>query len=66
LSESHWQILTNFVKACFLLTTRIIDDEALDEAHNRLLTVARLVEDYYRPELITPNIHLSLHLAECC
>ncbi|CAB4412569.1 unnamed protein product [Rhizophagus irregularis] len=31
---------------------------------NRLLTVARLVEDNYGQEMITPNIHLSLHIAE--
>ena len=44
LKEVNQQILTNFVKACFLLTTRIIDDSALDEAHFRLLTVAHLVD----------------------
>ena len=66
LEEADQQILTNFVKACFLLTTRIIEDSALNEAHSQLLTVARLVEDNYGQEMITPNIHLSLHLAECC
>jgi len=66
LEEDNQQILTHFVKACVLLTTRIIDDSVLDEAHSRLLTVARLVEDNYGPEMITPNIHLSLHLTECC
>src|SRR2546429_8219635 len=66
LKEVNQQILTNFVKACFLLTTRIIDDSALDEAYSQLLTVACLVEDNYGPEMITPNIHLSLHLTECC
>ena len=66
LSESDQKILANFVRACFLLTTRIIDNNALDEAHSRLLNVALLVEENYGPEVITPNIHLSLHLAECC
>ena len=66
LEEDDQQILTNFVKACFLLTTRIIDDSALDEAQSRLLTVARLVEDNYGPEIITPSIHLFLHRTECC
>ena len=66
LGEADRKILTNFVKACFLLTTRIIDDSALDEAHSQLLTVTRLVEDNYGPEMITPNIHLFLHLTECC
>lgn len=66
LDEADQQILTHFVMACFLLTARIIEDSALDEAHSRLLTVARLVEDNYGPEMITPNFHLSLHLTECC
>ena len=66
LDEADQQILTHFVMACFLLTARIIEDSALDEAHSRLLTVARLVKDNYGPEMITPNFHLSLHLTECC
>ena len=66
LEDADQQILANFVKACFLLVTRIIDNNALDEAHSRLLKVARLVKKNYRAEFITPNIHLSLHLAECC
>ena len=59
LDEADQQILTHFVMACFLLTDRIIEDSALDEAHSRLLTVAHLVEDNYGPEMITPNFHLS-------
>jgi hypothetical protein len=66
LSESDQKILAHFVRVCFLLTTRIIDENALDEAHSQLLRVAQLVEENYGPEVITPNIHLSLHLAECC
>ena len=66
LDEADQQILIHFVMACFLLTACIIEDSALDEAHSRLLTVARLVEDNYGPEMITPNFHLSLHLTECC
>jgi hypothetical protein len=66
LSEFDQKILAHFVRVCFLLTTRIIDENALDEAHSRLLRVAQLVEENYGPEVITPNIHLSLHLAECC
>src|SRR2546430_2018512 len=66
LEDADQQILANFVKACFLLVTHIIDNNALDEAHSRLLKVARLIEENYGAEFITPNIHLSLHLTECC
>src|SRR5271154_1318995 len=65
LGEADQQILTNFVKACFLLITRIVNNNTLDEAHSRLLMVARLVEKNYGPEMITSNIYLSFHLAKC-
>ena len=60
------KILANFVRACHLLTSRIIDNNILNEAHSRLLKVALLIEENYSPELISPNIHLSLHISECC
>ena len=60
------KILANFVRACSLLVCQIIDNDVLNEAHDRLLQVACLVEENYGPEMITLNIHLSLHLAECC
>ena len=66
LDASDQKILVNFVRACSLLTCRIIDNNMISEAHDRLLKVAHLIEEHYGQELITPNIHLSLHLAECC
>jgi hypothetical protein len=66
LDVSDREILANFVRACSLLVCRIIDNDKLAEAHDRLLQVARLVEEHYGAEMITPNIHLSLHIAECC
>ena len=66
LDDNDRKILTNFVRVCVILTNRIIENDVLDEVHSRLLTVAQLVEEVYGPEMITPNIHLSLHLAECC
>jgi hypothetical protein len=66
LGETDRKILLNFVRVCIILTTRILRSNALDEAHSRLLLVARLIEKEYGPEMITPNIHLSLHLTECC
>src|SRR5438034_1380721 len=66
LNADDRKILANFVRACSLLVCRIIDDNILREAQFRLLQVARLIEAQYGQELITPNIHLSLHLVECC
>src|ERR1043165_7226286 len=61
-----WNILANFVKACSLLTCWIINIGMLTQAHDRLLQVALLIEENYGQELITPNIHLSLHITDCC
>jgi hypothetical protein len=66
LDDPDRKILANFVRACYLLVSRIIDENKLTEAHNRLLKVAQLIENNYGPEMITPNIHLSLHISECC
>src|SRR5436305_10699258 len=62
LDESNRQILANFVRACSILVTRIVDNNALVEAQSRLLKVAKLIEEHYGPQAITPNIHLSLHI----
>ena len=66
LAEQDQKILGNFVRACSLLICRIIDYDILNEAHERLLKVAILIEENYGPERITPNLHLCLHIADCC
>jgi len=38
----------------------------LNEAHDRLLKVGQLIEEHYGQQLITSNIHLSLHITKCC
>ncbi|GBB90179.1 hypothetical protein RclHR1_17060003 [Rhizophagus clarus] len=60
------KILGNFVRACSLLVCRIIDNNMITEAHERLLKVALLIEEHYGPEKIIPNLHLCLHIRECC
>jgi hypothetical protein len=66
LDEADQKILANFVRACSLLVCRIINNDVLLKAHYRLYQVARLIEEYYGQEKITPNIHLFLHIVECC
>src|ERR1043165_715111 len=65
LGTSDRNILANFVKACSLLTCRIINIGMLTQAHDRLLQVALLIKENYGQKLITPNIHLSLHITDC-
>src|SRR6266516_2708295 len=40
LDEDNQEILANFVRACYLLVSQIIDEDILNEAHCRLLKVA--------------------------
>src|ERR1043166_7858749 len=55
-----------FCKSLLLLTCRIINIDMLSQVHNQLLQVALLIEENYGQEFITPNIHLSLHITDCC
>ncbi len=66
LSISDQKILGNFVRAYSLLVCRIINNNMITEAHERLLKVAMLIEEHYGAEKITPNLHLCLHIKECC
>ena len=65
LSDIDRQILTNFVKVCRILVCRIIRRDLLNEVHERLIIIIKLIERKYGAEKITPNLHLSLHLKEC-
>ena len=53
LVTSDQNILANFVKACSLLTCRIINIGMLTQAYDRLLQVALLIEENYGQEFIT-------------
>ena len=66
LQECDRKILENFVRACNLLVCYIITTKSLQEAHDCLLNVVLTIEQYYGKEKICPNLHLCLHLAECC
>ena len=52
LVTSDQNILANFVKACSLLTCRIINIDMLSQVHDRLLQVALLIEENYGQEFI--------------
>jgi hypothetical protein len=65
LSNDDRQILTQFVKICQILVSRIMERDLMNEAHERLINLIKLIERKYGPEKITPNLHLSLHLCEC-
>ncbi|PKY56565.1 hypothetical protein RhiirA4_476956 [Rhizophagus irregularis] len=66
LDNDDRKILGYFVRACNLLVTRIITEDDLTEAQERLKDMSHLIENTYGPEFITSNIHLALHIADCC
>jgi hypothetical protein len=66
LDKEDQKILTHFSQACFILVRRIVTLENLTAAHNHLIKLLELIELNYGENLITPNLHLSLHLGECC
>ena len=66
LSESDIQILYYFVHACQLLSTRMLSQSAIEEAYEYLLKVTILIESTYEQYRIIPNMHLALHIKECC
>ncbi|GET63404.1 hypothetical protein GLOIN_2v1775288 [Rhizophagus irregularis DAOM 181602=DAOM 197198] len=44
---------------------RILEIELMEEAHERLIKIIKLIEEHYGRVKITPNLHLSLHLCDC-
>ena len=50
---------------CQILVCQIIKWNLIDEAHERLIKIIKLIERNYGQEKITLNLHLSLHLYEC-
>ena len=66
LDNNDRKILGHFVRACNLLVARFITEDDLREAQERLKDMAHLIEKTYGPEFITSNIHLALHIPDCC
>jgi hypothetical protein len=59
------KILTRFVRICSILVGRIVQSNLMDEAHQKLVEIVKIIEQNYGRDMITPNLHLSLHLYEC-
>ncbi|CAB4421314.1 unnamed protein product [Rhizophagus irregularis] len=57
--------LNKFPDVCPILVSRILEIELMEEAHERLIKIIKLIEVHYGRVKITPNLHLSLHLCDC-
>src|SRR5205823_6141878 len=65
LKSENRKILTYFMRVCQLFVSRIIEIDAMREAHQKLIEIVKLIKSNYGRDKITLNLHLSLHLAEC-
>ena len=65
LSDVDRKILTYFVRVCSILVSRILEVDSLNEAHQKLIEVVKLIENNYGRDKVSANLHLSLHLHEC-
>ena len=65
LSSVDRKILTYYVRICSILVNRILVVDQMDEAHQKLIEIVKLIEQHYGRDKITPNLHLLLHLCEC-
>ena len=55
----------NFVKICSILVRRIVQSNSMEEVHQMLVEIVKIIEQKYGRDFITPNLHLSLHLHKC-
>src|SRR5579859_778058 len=65
LQKTDKKILTYFVHACLILTSRGLQKNELNEAFKRLLDMNKLIEQKYGQEKISLNLHLYLYICEC-
>jgi len=65
LPPNHLRCWLLFVRACNILSTRIISVESINEADTFLIEYCKQFCDLYGAEACTPNMHLSLHLKDC-
>jgi hypothetical protein len=65
LGQVDRKILNYLVQICQSFAQRNLEEILLNEIHDKLIKVVTLIESEYGREMITPNLHLSLHLAEC-
>src|SRR3954454_3552466 len=66
LDSDNRKILGHFVQTCNLLVLRIITEDDLNEAQERLKDMVYFIEYAYDPEFITSNIHFAFHIPNCC
>ena len=64
--DNHLRIWLLFVRACTILCSRILKRSDLETAHNYLKQFCIKFIDAYGHEHFTPNMHMHMHLRDCC
>lgn len=64
--DNHLRIWLLFVQACTILCSRILKKSDLEIAHNYLKQFCIKFIDAYGHEHFTPNMHMHIHLRDCC
>ena len=64
--EVDRRILNYFVRAITIFTCKILSPGLLEKGHRLFIKLVKLIEEAYGCEKISPNLHLSLHIAESC
>ena len=63
--DDHLQCWLLYVRACTILSQRILRESDIVTADLLLLTFCKKFEELYGGENCTPNLHLHLHLKDC-
>ena len=63
--DNHLQCWLLFVRACAILSQRILKLSSINTSDLLLLEFCRKFENLYGPESCTQNLHLHLHLKDC-
>ena len=66
LPDNHLHIWLLFVRACSILCSRIVQKPDLEIAHTYLKEFSLKFIEAYGHEHFTPNMHLHMHLNNCC
>ena len=65
ISQEEYYCWQSFVLACFLLCRRIVSRDDITKADLLLLKFCQHLQRLYGKSIITPNMHLHCHMAEC-
>jgi len=64
--DNHLRVWLLFVRACSTMCSKIIRKSDLETAHNYLKEFCLKFIDIYGNKHFTPNLHMGMHIHDCC